>query len=342
MTELVHASELGEELRDRTQQMEREVIARSRELADANRELRDANAKLGELDAAKTAFFSNVSHEFRTPLTLMLGPARGALADAAERARRGEDLDGGARQRAPPAAARQQPARLLAHRGGTAARCVSRPIDLAHAHRRGSPARFSRCSTTPGSDCVVDCPPLPEPVYVDRDALGEDRPEPGLERVQVHVRRRDRGAARAGSGEHVVLEVRDTGIGIPEHELPRIFERFHRVEGARGRSFEGTGIGLSLVHELVRAARRRRFGDERRRPRARRSSCRFPTASAHLPSRIVIERRRAARATSGDRRRVRCWRRRNGCARGEPARPSRERRARPVARRRAAPARGAR
>jgi signal transduction histidine kinase len=53
-------------------------------------------------------------------------------------------------------------------------------------------------------------------------------------------------------GDHVELLVRDTGTGISEAELPRVFERFHRVTGARGRSFEGTGIGLSLVDELVR------------------------------------------------------------------------------------------
>src|SRR6186713_2247310 len=67
VTELVQASEVGQELRDRTRQMEREVIVRSRELADANQSLRLANDRLGELDAQKTAFFSNVSHEFRTP-----------------------------------------------------------------------------------------------------------------------------------------------------------------------------------------------------------------------------------------------------------------------------------
>ena len=48
------------------------------------------------------------------------------------------------------------------------------------------------------------------------------------------------------------LAVRDTGTGIPAAELPRIFERFHRVEGSRGRTHEGTGIGLALVQELVK------------------------------------------------------------------------------------------
>src|SRR6202012_697957 len=79
VTELVRTSELKDELRDRTREMESEVLRRSHELAAALSELRTANTRLAELDVAKTTFFSNVSHEFRTPLTLMLGPLQAAL-----------------------------------------------------------------------------------------------------------------------------------------------------------------------------------------------------------------------------------------------------------------------
>ena len=57
-------------------------------------------------------------------------------------------------------------------------------------------------------------------------------------------------------GTYAQLTVQDTGTGIPESELPHIFERFHRVAGAKGRTIEGTGIGLALVQELVKLARR--------------------------------------------------------------------------------------
>jgi signal transduction histidine kinase/DNA-binding response OmpR family regulator len=53
-------------------------------------------------------------------------------------------------------------------------------------------------------------------------------------------------------GRAAIMRVRDTGIGIPQAEMSRLFERFHRIEGAQGRSYEGSGIGLALVQELVR------------------------------------------------------------------------------------------
>jgi len=248
VTELVEASERGKVLRDRTQQMERDVITRSRELAEANRGLRDANTKLGELDAAKTAFFSNVSHEFRTPLTLILGPIERAQASES-RALSGEDLE----------ALHRNALRLLRlvnslldfsriESGGLS--MTFAPTDLS-ALTAGLAGAFQSLFHDAGLGLVVECPPLPEPVYVDAahwekvvmNLLSNAFKFTFEGQITVQLRWR---------GDRAELTVRDTGTGIAADHLPRIFERFHRVEGARGRSFEGSGIGLSLVHELVR------------------------------------------------------------------------------------------
>ena len=83
--------------------------------------------------------------------------------------------------------------------------------------------------------------------------VGEDPAQPALERVQVHAGRRDRPVGRGLSGRpERDRQVSDTGVGIPAEELPRLFERFHRIEGQRGRSIEGSGIGLALVSDLVK------------------------------------------------------------------------------------------
>ena len=140
---------------------------------------------------------------------------------------------------------------------------------------------------------------------------------------EIEVRLRDGG----GQAE---LTVRDTGVGIPEPELPRLFERFHRIEGQRSRTYEGRGIGLALVQELVKlhggairaesAANRGTtftviipFGTAhlpRDRIRAKRGSHRLPSARTPMSKRrcagCPMNRRRLCRIAERDRR---AWRR---------------------------------
>ncbi|MBX3274061.1 MAG: response regulator [Sandaracinaceae bacterium] len=246
VTELVEATERGAELRDETRAMEREVVRRSQELAAANQALREANARLGELDAAKTAFFDNVSHELRTPLTLILGP----VDDAIER--------GGALAGEPLRAVQRSGLRLrrlvntiLDFSRLEAGRLQARfeAIDLAEL-TAGIAGSFQSLVESAAMSLLVDCPALPQPVYVDRahwEKIVSNLVSNAFKFTfegEIAVRLRARDAA-------VELVVSDTGTGIPADELDRVFERFHRIEGARGRSFEGTGIGLALVRELV-------------------------------------------------------------------------------------------
>ncbi|HET8936723.1 MAG TPA: ATP-binding protein [Polyangiales bacterium] len=247
VTELVLATELGEELRDKTHAMEREVIRRSQELAAANSELREANAKLGQLDEAKTAFFSNVSHEFRTPLTLMLGPIEEALHHPQG------SLNGEALRSVHRSATRlfRLVNSLLDFSRLEAGRLQGafEPTNLA-ALTAGMAGSFHSLLDSAGLLLVVDCPALRQPIYVDRSKWEKivanliSNAFKFTFEGEIAVRLREH-------VDHVELEVSDTGTGIPEQELHRVFERFHRVEGARGRSFEGTGIGLALVRELV-------------------------------------------------------------------------------------------
>ncbi len=218
--------------------------------AEAYDRERSRAESLAEIDRAKTAFFSNVSHEFRTPLTLILGPLRELLA-------KNEDL--------PPAATEMV---SMAHRNGLRlqklvntlldfsrieagrVRASYEPIDLALLTTELASV-FRSAVETAGLELITDCSQLSEPAYVDRD-MWENIVLNLISNAfkftfegKIEVLLREKGAAAE-------LTVRDTGTGIPEQELPRLFDRFHRIEGARGRSYEGSGIGLALVQELVR------------------------------------------------------------------------------------------
>jgi signal transduction histidine kinase len=223
-------------------------------------ERRKADA-LAELDRAKTAFFSNVSHEFRTPLTLMLGPLEDELGEG----ELGEDELGG-----PAARATHRRERLeTVHRNALRLlRLVNALLDFSRIEAGRLQAAFEPVDLATetiqlagvfrsaiekvGLSLTIDCPALPEPVYLDRE-MWEKIVLNLLSNALKHTSMGGITVAQHWGADRVTLRVIDTGVGIAEHELPRVFERFHRVQGAWSRSHEGTGIGLALVRELARA-----------------------------------------------------------------------------------------
>ncbi len=218
--------------------------------ARAYEEERRRGQALAELDRAKTAFFSNVSHEFRTPLTLMLGPLEELLARSGNTVAASRDevdlIYRNALRLLRLVNALLDFSRIEAGR----TQAAFEPVDLA-ALTADLASSFRSAVEKAGLQFVVDCQPLSEPVYVDLsmwekivlNLLSNAFKFTFKGEIRVTVRERGRNAE---------LQVSDTGTGIPAHELPRLFQRFHRVEGTRGRTHEGTGIGLSLVQELVK------------------------------------------------------------------------------------------
>jgi PAS domain S-box-containing protein len=205
---------------------------------------------LAELDRAKTVFFSNVSHEFRTPLTLLLGPLDDLLQDpAATPARRHELLE----------VARRNGLRLqklvntlldFSRIEAGRIKAAYQPTDVC-ALTAELASNFRSMIEKTGIEFIIDCSSAGETVYLDHEMW---------EKIVLNLISNAFKFTFAGSitvavhakGDHLEFSVSDTGIGIPPNELPYIFQRFHRVEGSRGRTFEGTGIGLALVNELVK------------------------------------------------------------------------------------------
>ncbi|WNM42892.1 SpoIIE family protein phosphatase [Micromonospora halotolerans] len=205
-------------------------------------------AELAALDRAKTNFFANVSHEFRTPLTLVLGPLEDLLAD---RALPDAYLDRLAMMHRNALRLLKLVNTVLDFSRLESGRLAARyqPTDLADYTARLA-STFRSVTERAGLRLVVDCPPLPAPVYVDRDMWEKIVLNLVSNAVKFTFDGEIRVRAEARDGA-AVLEVTDTGVGIAPEELPQVFERFHRVPGARSRTHEGTGIGLALVRELV-------------------------------------------------------------------------------------------
>ena len=206
---------------------------------------------LAQIDKAKTAFFSNVSHEFRTPLTLMIGPLEDSLADTEE-----------------PLTPKQHKRQELIHRNSLrllklvnslldfsrieAGRIQAhfQPVNLS-AYTSELASVFRSTIESAGLKFKISCEKMPEEIYVDRDMWEKII----LNLLSNAFKFTFEGSVQvscAWKNDGAVIKVSDTGIGVSQEEVPRLFERFHRVHGAKSRTYEGTGIGLALVYELVK------------------------------------------------------------------------------------------
>ncbi|ACD21392.1 response regulator [Paraburkholderia phytofirmans] len=228
--------------------------------AQAYEEERRRAEALAEIDRAKTTFFSNISHEFRTPLTLMLGPLEELLArpqpgPSGNNAQTRSDID----DRALIEITHRNGLRLLklvnalldfSRIEAGRIEIHTQPTDIA-AFTAELASLFQSAMEAAGLRLEVEIPATPVVVQLDREMW---------EKVVMNLLSNAykftffgtvRVAVRAVTGG-VEVSVTDSGIGVAEEEVPRLFERFHRVAGAPGRSVEGSGIGLAMVQELVK------------------------------------------------------------------------------------------
>lgn len=204
---------------------------------------------LAELDKSKTIFFSNISHEFRTPLTLMLGNLEEALNEPKTLPKNRERMQITHRNAMRMLRlvnnlldfSRIEAGRVKAH---------FQPIDIAKL-TTDIASNFRSMIENSGLKYQVSCEQPTQTVYIDKSMWEKIV----LNLISNAFKYTFNGGIRislSANKDRVELKVKDSGVGIPEEELPKMFDRFHRVENVVGRTYEGTGIGLSLVAELVK------------------------------------------------------------------------------------------
>ncbi|HEY0742542.1 MAG TPA: ATP-binding protein [Chryseosolibacter sp.] len=249
--------------------------------------LRELNSKLKEFDRAKTEFFSNVSHEFRTPLTLLLGPLQDLIRMRDEKH---PDSNTQKLEMAYRNALRLQKLvnTLLDFSRIEAGKLEAffQPTDLG-VFTLEVAGVFRSAIERSGLKFITRAQEINEPIYVNHDMwekivlnlLSNAFKFTTHGKIELTLRSRKK---------HVQLHVRDTGVGISKDNIPKIFERFKRVATAPARTHEGSGIGLALVKELVsvhggtiRVKSREGAGSE--------FIITIPKGKFHLPSKQIFE-----------------------------------------------------
>lgn len=206
--------------------------------------------QLAEIDKAKTAFFSNVSHEFRTPLTLILGPLQEILSNTEiENLPYKDSIE----------SVHRNALRLL--------KLVNNLLDFSRMEAGRVKAGFQKVNLNTvtqdlasnfrsiiekaGMELLIENGQQDLTAYIDMEMWEKIVLNLLSNAFKFTLQGKITVSLKEQQGK-AVLTVSDTGVGIAEHELPHMFERFHRIENSQGRTHEGTGIGLSLVYELVK------------------------------------------------------------------------------------------
>lgn len=260
---LLKESKLDEKVSSLEAQREAEILEMTRKMKVANQnikltnetlahreqELAQLNERLTEMDRLKTEFFSNVSHEFRTPLTLMLGPIEELLNK--------EELTSHAQSQLN--VAHRNSIRLLklvntlldfSRLEAGRIQITYRSIDLTR-FTLDLASNFYSAINKAGLKFIIDCEALPEKMYIDPNLCDKVV----LNLLSNAIKHTFEGIIEIRLrwlNNHAVLTVRDSGIGIPATEIPHLFERFYRVANAKSRTHEGSGIGLAFVQEIVK------------------------------------------------------------------------------------------
>ena len=219
------------------------------EMAKSN----DLLQRLKEVDRQKTTFFQNISHEFRTPLTLILGPLETIVAEKFGRLGR---------------SVKDQLA-VIQRNAGRLLGLINQLLDLSKLDAKKMPLRIVRGDILSlVSDTITSFKPYADKLGIrltltdESKAMEVDYDPQMMEKVLINLISNalkftssggwiDLSVGEINEGKNIAISIKDSGKGISSKELPYIFDRFHQVDGTMTRNQQGTGIGLSLVKEFV-------------------------------------------------------------------------------------------
>ncbi|MCW8960274.1 MAG: ATP-binding protein, partial [Ignavibacteriaceae bacterium] len=241
--------------------------------------------KLEEIDQMKSSFYANISHEFRTPLMLILGPAEKLLSKITDDDHRKQ-------------------AGLIKGNANKLLNLINQLLDLSKIEAgklklqasSGNIAQFIK-------GIVMEFEPIAEQkditlkISLEKEEIVAYFDRDKLEKIILNVMSNAVKFTPKGGTISVNLKliihsleiiVRDTGIGIPRSKLPNIFDRFYQVDGSHTREYEGTGIGLALTKELVELHKGQIFIDSEE-EKWTEVSIYLPLGKAHLSEVEIVE-----------------------------------------------------